>query len=364
MNPRWVVSALVLVSLVGVLSAQDAAPWHDPSPHTVQFVTVDKDVKLEVLDWGGSGRALVLLAGLGDTAHVFDDFAPKLTSQYHVCGITRRGYGSSSAPVSGYSADRLGDDVLAVLDALKIEQPVVVGSSIAGEELSSVGTRHPERVAGLVYLDAGFPYAYYDRSRGDFIIDWDELKTKVDQILSGVDRPIQEQFVQELLQSILPAFGKDVQKMQENLARVSQPLNFPVPTPADKQSFAARLAWQKKVYGYATPEAELRQGKHNPKIDDLVMAGEQKYTNLRVPILAIFAVPHDQGPYVNANSSPAALAVAEANDMAIAGALATAFEAGVPSAHVVRLAHASHYVFLSNEGDVLREMRTFLTGLK
>ncbi len=41
----------------------------DPSPHTVQFVTVEPDVKLEVLDWGGAGRPLVFLAGLGNTAH-------------------------------------------------------------------------------------------------------------------------------------------------------------------------------------------------------------------------------------------------------------------------------------------------------
>ena len=107
---RWAAAAvLLLVSLTGRVSAQEPTPWHDPSPHTVQFVIVDKDVKLEVLDWGGSGRPLVLLAGLGATAHVFDDFAPKLTSQYHVYGFTRRGYGASSAPVpenGNYSADR------------------------------------------------------------------------------------------------------------------------------------------------------------------------------------------------------------------------------------------------------------------
>src|SRR5579862_6874243 len=39
-----------------LLSAQNSAPWRDPSPHKTQFVTVDKDVKLEVLDWGGTGR--------------------------------------------------------------------------------------------------------------------------------------------------------------------------------------------------------------------------------------------------------------------------------------------------------------------
>src|SRR5665213_965830 len=43
----------------------------DPTQHMVQFVTVEPGVKLEVLDWGGSGRPLVCVPGLGDTAHVY-----------------------------------------------------------------------------------------------------------------------------------------------------------------------------------------------------------------------------------------------------------------------------------------------------
>jgi pimeloyl-ACP methyl ester carboxylesterase len=66
------------------------------------MVSVEKGVSLEVLDWGGTGRPLVLLTGLGDTAHVFDEFAPKLTASYHVYGITRRGRGASSAAVELY----------------------------------------------------------------------------------------------------------------------------------------------------------------------------------------------------------------------------------------------------------------------
>src|SRR5262249_33495712 len=80
--------------------------WQDPASHRIQMVTVDKAVSLEVLDWGGSGRPLVFLAGLGNTAHIFDKFAPKLTPTYHAYGITRRGFGASSSPASGYSADR------------------------------------------------------------------------------------------------------------------------------------------------------------------------------------------------------------------------------------------------------------------
>jgi hypothetical protein len=59
-----------------------------PSPQgetalKTQFVEVEPDVKLEVLDWGGTGRELVLLAGLGNTAHVFDSLGPKLAAHYN-----------------------------------------------------------------------------------------------------------------------------------------------------------------------------------------------------------------------------------------------------------------------------------------
>jgi pimeloyl-ACP methyl ester carboxylesterase len=145
---------------------------------------VGDNVDLEVLDWGGPGRPLLLLTGLGDNAHVYDKFAPKLAESYHVYGLTRRGFGKSSAPASGYSAERLGDDVLAVIDELKLDRPVLVGHSIAGEELSSVGSRHPEKVAGLVYLDAAYGYAYYDRGVGDFYVDLADLHNKLGQLRS------------------------------------------------------------------------------------------------------------------------------------------------------------------------------------
>jgi pimeloyl-ACP methyl ester carboxylesterase len=91
MGDRRLVGAavLLLISLTGRLSAQEPAQWTDPSPHSVQLVNVDNNVRVEVLDWGGSGRPVVLLAGLGNTAHVFDEFAPKLTSEYHVYCIAR-----------------------------------------------------------------------------------------------------------------------------------------------------------------------------------------------------------------------------------------------------------------------------------
>src|SRR5437016_834958 len=132
-NCSWLARSILLVSLLGPLYSQQSASWQDPSPHLVQFVTIDNNVRLEVLDWGGSGRPIVLLAGGGNTAHVFDDFAPPLTARYHAYGITRRGYGASSKPDGGYSVDRLANDIAVVIDRLKLERTVLIGHSVAFE---------------------------------------------------------------------------------------------------------------------------------------------------------------------------------------------------------------------------------------
>jgi len=199
-------------------------------PHTM-LITVDSDVKLEVLDWGGSGRPLFLLSGLGDTAHIFDKFAPKLTATCHVYGITRRGFGRSFLPspsAENYSADRLGDDVLAVIEALKLNRPVLVGHSIAGEELSSVGSRHPEKIAGLIYLEAAYAFAYYDRSQGDLLIDSIDLRKKLNGLIPGKEPQDQKQLVRELLQTDLPQLEKDLQEQEkalQSLPAETQPQN-------------------------------------------------------------------------------------------------------------------------------------------
>jgi non-heme chloroperoxidase len=292
--------------------------WRLHPGHTISFITVEKDVKLEVLDWGGVGRPLVFLAGGGNTAHVFDAFAPKFVSAYHVYGVTRRGFGDSSAPIpanGNYSADRLGDDVLAVMDSLKLERPVLVGHSIGGEELSSIGSRHPEKVAGLIYIDAGYWYAYYDRSRGDVTLDSIEVRNKLEQIpLLGPPDAIKA--IQDLLQTSMPQLEnelRDYQKMEQSL-------------PAEMQVSI--------------------QPKDVPAATSAIIAGEQKYTNIPVPILAIFAI--SKIPAMATRSEEAA----------------NGFEKGVPSARVVRIPDATHYVFQSNEADVLREMNAFLATLK
>lgn len=312
--------------------ATPATEWKDPSPHKVQFVTVEDNVKLEVLDWGGSGRPLVFIPGGGATAHNYDTFAPKFTSKYHVYGITPRGFGASSAPtlVSAYTSTRLGDDVIAVLDALKIERPVLVGQSIAGETLSSVGSRHPERVAGLIYLDAAYSYAYYDSARGDIDVDVADLRRKLAQLQVEESSAVNAALVRELLEKDLPQFEKDLRKKQKELA--AEP-----PDPSDKVSRPA------------------------PEILGLMFGGFEKYTRLPVPILAIYAYPH---AFAGDEDDPKKRAAFEAEERDYTGAQADAFEKGVPTARVVRLPHAQHNLVRFHEADVIREMNAFLSNLK
>ena len=108
------------------------------------------------------GRArsdAVFLAGLGNTAHVFDDFAPQFTDSFHVVGITRRGFGASASSPPPSDLDTLVADITAVLDTLGLRQVILVGHSIAGEEMTRFAEIHGTRCAGLIYLDAA-----YDRS--------------------------------------------------------------------------------------------------------------------------------------------------------------------------------------------------------
>lgn len=129
----------------------------DRPPPQIRRVAVAPDVELEVLDWHGRGAPLVFLPGLGDTGHAFGTFAPRFRDAYHVYAITPRGFGASSRPADGYDSGTRARDIVAVLDSLGVRRAVLVGHSIAGDELSRVAVDYPERVRALLYLDA---YSY------------------------------------------------------------------------------------------------------------------------------------------------------------------------------------------------------------
>ena len=144
---------------VGCGHGSGASIYRERIAPVIRMTAVSPRVTLEVLDWGGRGPALVFLAGGGNTAHVFDTFAPQLTDRFHVVGITRRGFGASSGSPPPNNLDTLVADITATLDTLGLREVVLIGHSIAGEEMTRFAELHGTRCAGLVYLDAA-----YDRS--------------------------------------------------------------------------------------------------------------------------------------------------------------------------------------------------------
>ncbi|MDR3750422.1 MAG: alpha/beta hydrolase [Terracidiphilus sp.] len=302
---RWTIIAIVLLSFATVDYAQV-----DSTAHKVQFVNVDKGIKLEVLDWGGNGRPLVLLPGLGDTAHVFDKFALELTSNYHVFGITPRGFGRSSAPppvLANYSADRLGKDVVVVIDSLKLDHPILAGHSVAGEVLSAVGVRYPGKVSALIYIDAGYAYALYDQAHGDLALDAIELRNELNELHPGT-LPRNPKQVDELLIEVRQ-LEQELQQRKDDFSQIS------APNPIDN------------------------------RISVALLDGQEKFTEIRLPVLAIFNVPH----------SPVFRRTMEDQ--------AKAFAAEVPQAHIVRIENADHYLFQSKEADVVRKINEWVTSL-
>lgn len=144
--------ALILMAFSRTVAGENKAL---PGYRATRFV-VANGVKLHYVDWGGRGDTLLLLAGLGNDAYVFDSFARHFTDRFRVLALTRRGFGPSSKPKDGYDLNTRVEDIRAVLDALKVGRVHLAGHSIAGDEITSFAIRHPDRVRKLVYLDAAF----------------------------------------------------------------------------------------------------------------------------------------------------------------------------------------------------------------
>jgi pimeloyl-ACP methyl ester carboxylesterase len=324
-----VLAGLALVGGADAAASQQNSPpsWTDASPHAVRFVQVAPGVSLEVLDWGGSGRPLIFLSGLQDVAHGFDDFAPRFADGNHVYAITRRGYGASSQTPSGYDIVTRIADLRAVLDSLRLSRVVLAGHSIAGDELTAFAGAYPGRVSGLVYFDAAYDH-------------------------SGVGKLLAE------------------------------PAPWPPMLAADSASPIAVQAYTQRAFGMRIPEAQLRAiGRYDSAgrlianvtpgtVDSLILAGcgHPDYRAVRAPVLAIYAVIDSASQIFPtwATLGPAKRRSARHFTRTLqkwAAGERARLRRELPSAHVVELHGANHYVFDSHSAAVTAAMRQFLSRI-
>jgi pimeloyl-ACP methyl ester carboxylesterase len=196
-----------------------------------------------------------------------------------------------------------------------------VGHSIAGEELSSIGSRFPDKISGLIYLDAVASWSFYDPAHPQVEIEMNGIKKRIEEVeAGGVDE-------QEKLRELETAIAK----FETVLHQSNEDVKTMPPLPP-RSPIGAALNF-----------------------------GAERYTSIPVPVLAILACPHDWSHFFP--NDPERRAARLAADTVDCSARAEAFSRGVPTARVIRIANADHYVHRSNEGQVIDEMKKFLSTL-
>jgi 3-oxoadipate enol-lactonase len=94
--------------------------------------------------------ALMLSNSLGTTLHMWDGQVAPFTQHFRLVRYDRRGHGKSGLPKAPYTMERLGRDVLAVLDGLGIAKTSWCGLSMGGMVGQWLGANAPERIERLV----------------------------------------------------------------------------------------------------------------------------------------------------------------------------------------------------------------------
>lgn len=136
------------------------------SPAAAQSLTFPKNFRMQEIATsgvtlhvrvGGTGPAVVLLHGYGETGDMWVPLAIDLARDHQVIVPDLRGMGLSSIPASGYDKKMQGRDIAGVMDALKVERADVVAHDIGNMVAFALAAQYPSRVTKLVLMDAPVP---------------------------------------------------------------------------------------------------------------------------------------------------------------------------------------------------------------
>lgn len=141
----------------GEVAKYPSVNYTDVSLHKSAFAHVN-GIKLNYLDWGGDGPPLVMIHGIGDDPHIFDDLASLLHDRFRIIAYARRGHGLSDS-VEPYDATTLIEDLRQLVDSLGIQRMSLLGHSMGGDEITAFAGLYPERVEKLVYVEGGYDWS-------------------------------------------------------------------------------------------------------------------------------------------------------------------------------------------------------------
>lgn len=104
----------------------------------------------------GTGKALVLISGIGYPLWQWRRMVPYLAAHFQVITFDNRGVGMTDKPAGPYSAQMLAADTAGLLDSLKIEKAAIMGHSMGGFIAQAMALDFPERVSELILCATNF----------------------------------------------------------------------------------------------------------------------------------------------------------------------------------------------------------------
>ena len=99
------------------------------------------------------GTPVVFVNSLGSDFRIWDGVVAQL--ERPVLRYDKRGHGLSDAPTGPYAISDFANDLLGLLDHLKLDQVVLIGISVGGQIALEFASRFPTRLAGVVFCDTG-----------------------------------------------------------------------------------------------------------------------------------------------------------------------------------------------------------------
>jgi pimeloyl-ACP methyl ester carboxylesterase len=106
---------------------------------------------------GGSGPAVLLVHGYGDTGDMWAPLAAELMRDHTVIAPDLRGMGLSAVATEGFTKKNQAEDLALLLDALGVRQADVIGHDIGNMVAFAFAEAHPDRTTRLVMMDAPVP---------------------------------------------------------------------------------------------------------------------------------------------------------------------------------------------------------------
>lgn len=119
------------------------------------FIAVGNHVKLNYHVWGNDGPPMLLVHGLASSLQIWHYVAPLLAQHYTVLAYDQRGHGESSKPDSPYDMPTMLGDLAALVEALGLVKPVVVGHSWGATLALAYAAAYPDNCGGLALVDGG-----------------------------------------------------------------------------------------------------------------------------------------------------------------------------------------------------------------